>query len=342
MEYKPKVVIIGAGLAGLEAARVLQNFPVNISIIEKHNQKGGHLREWFKLFPYFRDASDLLQLYDQFHQNVSFYTDMSILNVKKEKGKFKIYTTKNKVFEADCVLITTGFSLFDAQKKEEYGYGIFSNVLTNLDLERLFRTQWKHTNSSLSHKFAFIHCVGSRDRKVGHLYCSKVCCATAIKQAIEIKGLFPASSVYCFYMDLRLHDKYFEHLFIAAQEKYGVQFIRGRVSEINELPDNKLQLKFEDTLTSQPMKMTFDYVVLMAGMVPASDTVSLAQSFGLTLDEDGFFAVKDKQILENITSVDGVFLAGTVTGPKTITETIQDARTAAMFIMEYLHKTSQE
>lgn len=337
METKPHVIVIGAGLAGLEAARALQNMNIDVSIIEKEKFIGGHVRKWHKVFPYFRDASEIIKPYQKNH-STKIYTEYNIINVRNEKNKFKLFTDKNRIFEADAVLITTGFSLFDARKKEEYGYGIYKNVITNLDLEHYFTTIWTKTQNE-PYSFAFIHCVGSRDRKTGNIYCSKVCCATAIKQAIEIRQLFPMSKVYCFYMDLRMYDKHFEQLLSSAQEKHGIQFIRGRVSEISENDNNRLLLKFEDTLLSQQMKMTFDYVVLMAGMTHSDDNNLICKLFNLRSNDDGFIEVKENQTFENLTSVEGIFVAGTATGPKTITETIQDARAAALLINEYLIKS---
>ena len=77
-------------------------------------------------------------------------------------------------------------------------------------------------------RIGFVHCVGSRDEKVGNRYCSKVCCATAVKQACEIKQQFPDAVVYCFYMDLRMFGRGYEDMYLEAQKKYGVIFVRGR------------------------------------------------------------------------------------------------------------------
>jgi heterodisulfide reductase subunit A2 len=122
--------------------------------------------------------------------------------------------------------------VFDATKKEEYGYGIYDNVITSADLEKLFLDSKLLVNplGKTPKKIGLVHCVGSRDEKVGNVYCSKVCCVTAVKQAIEIKERLPESDVYCFYMDLRMYGMHFEALYKEAQEKYAVNFIRGRLS----------------------------------------------------------------------------------------------------------------
>jgi heterodisulfide reductase subunit A2 len=196
-------------------------------------------------------------------------------------------------------------------------------------------------NSSLkSPKFGFIHCVGSRDAKSGNLYCSKVCCATAVKQAIEVKEHFPGAEIYCFYMDLRMFGKNYEELFQTAQEKFGINFVRARLSEVNQNFDKTLQIKVEDTLTSRPMKLTLDYIVLMSGMEPSRTSASMAKILGVETDENGFFKPRTNIIEENYSSVKGVFIAGASTGPKTIVETMNDARSAALNIHNYLSNQS--
>ncbi len=121
-------------------------------------------------------------------------------------------------------------------------------------------------------RIGFIHCVGSRDEKVGNLHCSKVCCVTAVKQAIEVKEMLPHAEIFLFYMDLRMFGRHFEELYKEAQQKYGIQFIRARLSEAFENPDGSLQIRIEDTLLAKPMKMTLDLLVLMVGIQPDKKT----------------------------------------------------------------------
>ena len=93
--------------------------------------------------------------------------------------------------------------------------------------------------------------------------CSKVCCATGVKQALELKERLPDTEIYCFYMDLRMYERYFEDLYLEAQQKWGVNFIRGRLSEACENPDGTILVKVEDTLAGKPLKMSLDLMVLL-------------------------------------------------------------------------------
>ena len=172
--------------------------------------------------------------------------------------------------------------------------------------------------------------------KAGNSQCSKVCCITAIKQAIEMKELFPDAEIYCFYMDLRLFGKKYEDFYINAQRDYGIHFIRGRVSEVAETIDGRVQVKAEDTLSGKPVKVKLDLLVLMSGLVCDRSNHELARSISLPVDEDGFFRSLDN--ISGVTRTDrkGLFLAGTCSGPKTVPETLAEARSAALQVYQYL------
>lgn len=336
---KKNIVVVGAGISGLEASRNLAELGYTVDLIEKTDKVGGHVKDWHKTFPYIEDSNQIISYVSQAltNENVKLHDSTEISYVENTAGVFKLKSKKNKNFSADAVLISNGFNLFDAHKKEEYGYGIFENVISNSDLESYFKTPSKFKNKEKL-KFGFIHCVGSRDAKVNNVYCSKVCCATAVKQAIEVKLLFPDSEVYCFYMDLRMYGKHFEELFYQAQEKHGIHFVRARLSEVNQNFDTTLQIKIEDTLTSRPMKLSLDYIILMSGMSKAVDTAHIADLFKLDCDEYGFLKPAEYIINENKTNSEGVFVCGANTGPKTITDCLNDARSAALSIHKYLDK----
>ena len=148
--------------------------------------------------------------------------------------------------------------------------------------------------------------------------------------------MIPGCEVFCFYMDLRMFGLDFEALYKEAQEKWGVHFVRGRLSEAFENQDGSVLVKVEDTLASRPLKMKVDLLVLMSGMVTSSGTKKLVDMLGLETDENSFLEPADRQLRANETSIPGLFLAGTCTSPKSIDETIADARAAALKVMEFL------
>ena len=253
-------------------------------------------------------------------------------------------TSDNKPVVADAILLTTGYDTFDAHKKEEYGYGIYDNVITSADLEEIF-SQKKPIlthDGRIPQRVAFIHCVGSRDEKVGNINCSKVCCVTAVKQAIEVKERIPNAEIFSLYMDLRMFGMKFEDLYKEAQEKYGINFLRGRLSEAAENQNGSLVLKAEDTLTGRPLKITVDLLVLMVGIVPAKGSVEIAKILDVKLGRSGFIETIDEHTSTNSTSVLGVFVAGAASAPRTVTSTLTDARAASLKVASYLQELSVE
>jgi heterodisulfide reductase subunit A2 len=333
------VVVIGGGVAGLEAAGCLSRAGFDVSLLEKDNQTGGHLNDWFKLFPDRRDSSEVKEYLHGITQDkrITLLTDTTIEKFNKNKTHFSIITSKGKELIADAVIVATGFDLFKSARKEEYGYGIYDNVITSSDLEKMFRKgEISLSNGDTPNNIGIVHCVGSRDEKVGNLYCSKLCCVTAVKQAIEIREHLPESKVFCFYMDMRMGGAYYEELYREAQEKWGVSFIRGKVSEVGEAIDHKLIIKVEDTLAGRPLKMELNMLVLMAGMEMSEGGKKIAGMSGLNSGENRFFAAADHHYGSNKSNIEGVFYAGTCTAPMNITETISHSRAAVSEVMDYL------
>ncbi|HNY05028.1 MAG TPA: FAD-dependent oxidoreductase [Candidatus Egerieousia sp.] len=331
------VLIIGGGPAGLEAAAQLQGLGYNTILIEKTDKLGGHLAKWDRLFPASQSAKELL---DTLLQNINgvkcfLNTDVNSINVLDKS--YNVILSNGITILADAVLLASGFDLFKAEKKEEYGYEIYDRVITNADLEQYYKTKCDNRIQNPK-SIGFIHCVGSRDEKVGNLACSKVCCATAVKQACEIKQEFPEAEVYCFYMDLRMFGRNYEDLYLKAQKQYDIRFIRGRVSEVSEQQDKTLIVKAEDTLSSKPIKITLDILVLMAGMRPSEAGEKIGDMLQISKEDDGFFTTKDSVYSLQKSNLPGLFFAGACTGPKTIPDTLHEARSSALEIHEYLVK----
>jgi heterodisulfide reductase subunit A len=333
------VLVIGGGVAGMEASAKLSDLGFSVTIVEQTDKLGGKLNQWDRLFPNNLPAKDLLKkLNTAIQGNVHKYLNTEVVSIQRNKNQF-YYSLKNgEELKADAILVSTGFEVFNARKKEEYGYGIYDNVITSADLEHIFRNEsvLKTNLGKVPKRIGIIHCVGSRDEKAGHTYCSQVCCITAVKQAIEIKELMPDSEVFCFYMDLRMFGRHFENIYKDAQVKHGVQFIRGRLSEAFENTDGTVMLKVEDTLLGKPLKMNMDMVVLMVGMTPAANASKIKDLLELETSDDGFFMPVEVPYGSTSTTIPGVFVAGTSTGPKTMENTINEARAVALDIKEFL------
>lgn len=335
-----KVVVIGGGITGMEASVQLSALGYSVTVLEKESQLGGHLKDWTVLFPNLRKGHEIVSFLEHGLelQEVNVVYNSKINEIKKINKHYEIFLEGKKSIIADAILVATGFDLFDAHRKEEFGYGIYENVITSYDLEKIFLKggEIKTPSGIKPKRVGFIHCVGSRDEKVNNHYCSNVCCVTGVKQAMELKTLIPDAEIFNFYMDMRMFDTHFEELYLESQKKYGINFVRGRLSEANETIDKRIVIKVEDTLTSRPLRMTVDMMVLLVGMEPSKGTKEIARLLNLKMRESGFLKPEDDHTLSNVSNMPGVFFAGTCSGPMSIKYTFTDARAAVTKINCYL------
>ncbi len=337
-DSKKEVVVIGGGAAGMEAAGQLARAGCMVTLLEKDTGTGGHVHKWYHLFPDRKDSNEVIEYLDKQvnHKNITTLTGTEVSSLQKNGRSIAVRTTAGNEIRSDAVIIATGFDLFESRRKEEYGYGIYDNVITSAELETMFRNKAiRRHNGEIPLRIGFVHCVGSRDSKVNNLYCSKLCCVTAVKQAMEVKKHIENARVYCYYMDMRMGGALYEELYKESQEKYNINYIRGKVSEVSENIDTHLIVKVEDTLAGRPLRMELDMLVLMAGMEMSESGIKLAESSNLKTGENRFFAPADHHFGSNKSNVDGIFYAGACTAPMNITETISHARAAAADVMDY-------
>ncbi len=329
-----QVLVIGGGPAGLAAAGKLQDFGYDVVLIEKQAEIGGHLNKWYKVFPDFTDASEITANLKAGLGNTRILNNTTVTEIKGSAPNFQVTTSTGEQIEAAAILVSTGYKHFDATLKEEYGYGIYDNCINSLELDAMLKAKNVKTRyGKVPKKVAMIHCVGSRDEKVNNNYCSRVCCTNAIKVAIEVKEQNPDCEIYCLYMDIRVFGRGYEELYRTSQQEFGVQFLRGRLSEASEKKDGSLLLRLEDTLTAKPMRLSVDLLVLMVGM---EGNPELAEIAGLSLGCDRFYATAHLQYSNNHSARSGIFLAGAATGPKAIMESITDGRSAAAEIASFV------
>jgi heterodisulfide reductase subunit A len=341
MENK-NVLIIGGGPAGLEAAYNLALNGCKVTVLEKDTEIGGNIKKWVKLFPDFGDAAEIRKTFSEKvkHGNIDIHTGIEVSKLYTENGKWLAKNGSDIIYSADAAILSTGFEAFDARRKEELGYGIYDNVITSVDFEEIYKTgKILTSNGKVPKRIAFLNCVGSRDEKVGNHYCSRVCCINAVKQATEFKELVPDAEAFCFYMDLRMAGQFYEELYRKSQEKHGVIYIRGRISEAAATFDNRIQIKSEDTLSGLPLKMTVDMLVLMVGIESSKATTELSTQNEIN-GEYGFAKSKGLHNSDNLTKKSGLFLAGSCKRPLTLPETVADARAAAIQIINYLNNLS--
>ena len=325
-------------MAGMQCALTLSRQGIASTIIEKQSDMGGKLRNWHVLFPTFTPADDVLSTLRHklsSAKNITIKTGCEATKITPQS----VTLASGEELKCDAVVIATGFTLFDARIKEEYGYGIYDNVVTSADLEQMFnKGEVRLTSGETPRRIAILHCVGSRDEKVCQRHCSKVCCVTGVKQAIELKKLFPAADVFNFYMDIRMFGPGYEEMYREAQMNYNIHFVRGRISEVSPTINNRLQIKAEDTLTGRPLKLGVDMLVLLVGMRSNDMNATLEAESGLKCQPSGFMQPKDSFAGNVESNVEGIFYAGAVTAPKNVGESINEGTAAAMAAAEWLAK----
>jgi len=235
------------------------------------------------------------------------------------------------------IIVAGGAELFNADLLTNYGHGVFPNVVTGLEYERILSASGP-TNGALVRpsdgkqpkKIAWIQCAGSRNTTAGaRSYCSSVCCMYALKEAIVTKERFQDDiEATIFYMDMRTFGKDYEIYLQRAKEDFGVRFVRIRPHTVEQAPNSTdLEINYTDDATSQPMMDQFDMVVLSTGFCSSPQLQELAGKLGVDLNAHDFVQTSTFQPVA--TSKKGVYVCGLVEAPKDVPETIIQASAAA-------------
>lgn len=335
-----RVIVIGGGVAGMQAALSLKRMGCSPLVVEKEARLGGKLNCWDRLFPSQTPAAEVVD--DMAarlgREGVRVMTSAEVTDLGHEPdGKIEVGVKGGERLEAEAVVIASGFGIFDATLKQEYGYGLYENVITSADLEQRFKEGDLLTAEGRPpRRIAFLHCVGSRDEQIGQRHCSRVCCITGVKQAIEVRQALPECEVYNFYMDMRMFGSGFEELYKEAQQRWHVNFVRGRISEAGPAGDGQIRIKAEDTLAGRPLRLTVDLLVLLVGKCAGASNRRFSEGLGVDLRPSGFFDTLDAFAFNTSTRAANVFVAGTCIAPKSVGEAINDGSHVAAAVSDYL------
>ncbi|MFA9388803.1 MAG: FAD-dependent oxidoreductase [Prolixibacteraceae bacterium] len=251
---------------------------------------------------------------------------------------------ENYEIEIKSVVIATGFKLFDPLMIPRYGFGVYKNVITSMQMERQlaptrpFNTVLRPSDGKMPDNIAYVLCTGSRDLSVGNPICSQICCMYSIKQAQLIMGSLPMADVTLYYLNIRAFGKGFNEFYDQAKGM-GVEFMKGKVAKITEKENGNLILRYENIETGKVTESEHDMVILSVGVLPNNDTAKLFPK--AVLKEDRFHFVDQPDILASPaqTSIEGVFVAGTATGPMDIPDSILSAGAAASETISYLSRS---
>jgi heterodisulfide reductase subunit A len=421
VEIKPSALVVGAGIAGIQAALTMANEGMKVILVERSPYIGGHMAQLDKTFPTLDCASCIFTpktVEVARSKNIELLVCSEVEEVKGYVGNFTVTIKRHPTYvdmsrctgcgdcteacvlkkgvpsefeegmatrraiyvafpqavplkavvdkesclllsggkckkscveackagaidfgqkeeivekEVGSIIITTGYDLFDPHLLPQYGYGIYEDVISNLQFERLAspsgptRGEVLLRDGTVPKGIAFLHCIGSRDENA-NLYCSRVCCMASMKQAHLAKEKTGAE-IYEFYIDINAFGKGYQEFYKRVREE-GVFFIRGKGSEIFK-KNGRLVVAAEDTLLGTPVEISVDMVVLGTGLTARRGAERVAQVFGISQSADGFFMEAHPKLRPVSTNVDGIFLAGCCQAPKDIPDTVAQASAAA-------------
>jgi heterodisulfide reductase subunit A len=238
--------------------------------------------------------------------------------------------------DVGAIVVATGYDIYLPYDNQLLGYGKYANVITSLEFERLILAAGptggkviRVSDGAKPHTVAFIQCVGSRDANK-YPYCSNFCCMYTLKHVVQLKEKYKEDvEAYIFYMDMRSNFKGYEEFFERARS-LGVNFVRGRVSRIMEVPETKnLIIHAEDMTLGQPIEIEAEMVVLATAAIPKKGTEEMARILNLTRGADGFFMESHPKLKPIDTPTDGIFLAGACQGLKDIPYSVSQGSGAA-------------
>ena len=251
------------------------------------------------------------------------------------------FSMKPKVIrkKVASIIVASGYELLDPRKIPEYGYGKYPDVLTSLEFERLLNASGptggeilRPSDGKHVEKLLFVTCVGSRGGAVE--YCSRFCCMYTLKEAIQAVE-HGVKHVTALFMDVRAYGKGFEHFYRRALDE-GVRIVRGRLAEVRE-ENGRLVAVYEDTINGRLVEEEYDMIVLATAALPSRTIDKLSKALGVKLGEDGFIE-HGRPWSPVETSRPGIYACGSATGPKDISDSVQEASAAAALALTHLAK----
>jgi heterodisulfide reductase subunit A-like polyferredoxin len=332
----PRGLVIGGGIAGMNAALGLADQGYEVVLVEKEAELGGLAQrltatiEGAKVDDYLKDLIQRVSA----HPKIQILTRSLVVGFTGFKGNFStellvgpgMYARK---IEHGVVILATGAHEY---QPKEYLYGQDQRVMTQLELaERMQQGQIGDPQNVV-----MIQCVGSRNEENPN--CSRVCCQTAIKNALHLKELNPDMNIYVLYRDIRTYG-FLEDYYTAARKK-GVLFFRFNPENppVAESSADGVQVTFTDHVLNRLLKVDADLLVLSAGMRP-EDTEELSSIIKLARTPEGYFMEAHVKLRPVDMATEGIFVCGTAHSPKLLSETISQAYAAAGRAITFLSQT---
>ncbi len=326
-----KGMVIGGGVSGMTAALNLANQGFEVFLVEKSNELGGfskNIHQTIESYDVQEHISDLIKQVNE-HKLVNVFLNGKINSIGGYVCNFTTNITfgndeETKEFQHGIIIVATGAHEYQP-KEGEFLFGKNDKVILQSELENILYTNPEKIEGV--NTLVMIQCVGSRNEE--HPYCSRMCCAEAIKNAIKAKDINPKLNVVVLYRDIRTYG-FKEKFYNLAREK-GIVFIRFDQEKPPEIVQNsgKLSVKIE-TQKLGSMSIKSDLIALSAGIVSdGEENEKLAKMLKVPTNSDNFFLEAHVKLRPSDFATDGIFLCGTARGTATISESIAQALSAA-------------
>ena len=326
----PRGLVIGGGLAGMTAALSLADQGFECCLVEKKAELGGNLRNIHYALHGGDPQAYLKQIIERIeqHERIKTYTNAEIQSVDGFVGNFRTVFSIHKdggqetvELEHGTLILATGAKAF---LTGEYLYGRNENVLLQPELEK--RLALGSYTPAAGHTVVMVQCVGSRNEE--HPYCSSICCSMAVKNALKIKEMNPSTNVYILYRDMNTYG--FREEYYTKARNNGIVFIRydrHNKPEVTE-SDNGLVVTVKDHIIGRGIRIHADVLALSTAIVPEKDE-TFEKILAIPRSSDGFFMESHVQLRPVDSYVDGIFICGMAHFPKSIDESIAQAKASA-------------
>ena len=336
IQVQPRALVIGGGIAGMNAALGLGDQGFDVALVEKEKQLGGmagqlhHTIEGADIRAYLQNLIDRVRA----HEKIEILTDAEITDFGGYKGNFTTHLTcgddaKEVSVNHGVIIVATGAREY---QPKEYRYAESEQVVTQVELSDRLEDKGAGDLESV----VMIQCVGSRNEENEN--CSRICCQSAVKNALAIKKLNPDAQVYILYRDMRTYGL-LEDYYKEARQK-GVIFIRFTPDAPPAVTEDSegLTVSVKDHILQRNLAIRADLLALSAGVV-AEDTEALSRIMKLNRNPEGFFIEAHVKLRPVDMPGDGIFLCGTAHGPKLISESIAQAQAAASRATTFLARS---
>ncbi len=326
-------LVIGGGIAGMNACLGLAKQGFKVSLVEKNNELGGlsrrlhHTIEGDDIQAYLKKLIEDVKA----NQNIQVMTNAKITGFEGFKGNFATEVAvgfETHKIKHGIIIVATGANEY---KPKEFLYGEDKRVMTQIELTDILEKKGASDISDV----VMIQCVGSRNENNEN--CSRICCQSAVKNALLIKKSNPDANVFVLYRDIRTYGL-LEDYYTEAREK-GVIFIRFDKDQppVVQSSDDGILVTVKDHVLQQNLEIRADILTLSAGMA-AADTTEMSNIMKLNRNTEGYFIEAHVKLRPVDMPSDAIFLCGTAHGPKLISETIAQAQAAASRAMTFLAK----